>query len=114
MRRRLTVVSVVAALAAQAAAIAGMSSIDTLLRAHFHFSAAQIAEVHRGRPISTSIAGSMDREMVAVGAVRIDAPPERLLEVMRDIQKFESGSGFLQTANALQELWNCKKKQERL
>ena len=35
--------------------------------------------------------------MVAAGAVRIDAPAERLLEVLRDIQKFESGSGFLKT-----------------
>ena len=35
--------------------------------------------------------------MIAAGAVRIDAPVERLLEVLRDIQKFESGSGFLKT-----------------
>jgi len=97
MRTRLTVISGVLAVAAHATVVAGVSSIDTLLQSHFRFSATQIAEVHRGRPVSTSIPGSMDREMVAVGAVRIDAPAERLLEVMRDIQKFEAGSGFLQT-----------------
>ena len=75
----------------------GASPIDALLRSHFRFSAAQIAEVHRGRAVTTSIPGSLDREMVAVGAVRIQAPAERLLVVMRDIQKFESGSGFLKT-----------------
>ena len=74
-----------------------MSTIDTLLRTHFRFSAAQVADVERGRAVTMSLPGSMDREMVAAGAVRIDAPAERLVEVLRDIEKFESGSGFLKT-----------------
>ena len=77
--------------------LGGVSSIDTLLRTHFRFTAAQVAEVQRGRAVSVSLPGSIDREMVAAGAVRIDAPAERLLEVLRDIQKFESGGGFLKT-----------------
>ncbi len=73
------------------------SGIDALLRSHFHFTTAQVLEVQRGRAVSVSLPGSLDREMVAAGAVRIDAPAERLLEVLRDIQKFESGGGFLKT-----------------
>jgi hypothetical protein len=83
--------------AVHAAPIRGVSSIDTLLRSHFRFTAAQVSEVQRGRAVSVSLPGRIDREMVAAGAVRIDAPVERLLEVLRDIQKFESGGGFLKT-----------------
>ncbi len=94
---RLAAVSAALILAAHATSASAVSSIDTLLRSHFRFTPAQIAEVHRGRAVSVSLPGSLDREMVAVGAVRIGAPAERLLEIMRDVQKFESGSGFLKT-----------------
>ncbi len=71
--------------------------IDALLTSHFRFSAAQIADVHRGKAVSVSLMGSLDREILAAGAVRIAAPPERLLEVFSDIEKLETGGGFLKT-----------------
>ena len=80
-----------------AATLAGVSSIDALLRTHFHFSATQIAEVQRGHAVSASLPGSMDREIVAAGAIRIEAPPEKLLALVRDIETFESGTGFVTT-----------------
>ncbi len=94
---KLAAMSAAIVVAAHVAAIQGVSSIDTLLRTHFRFTAAQVSEVQRGRAVSVSLPGTMDREMIAAGAVRIDAPVERLLEVLRDIQKFESGGGFLKT-----------------
>jgi len=77
--------------------IVGVSSIDTLLRSHFRFSAAQVSDVQRGRAISVSMPGSIYREIVAAAAVRIDAPAERLLDLVRDIRRLESGPGFLKT-----------------
>ena len=97
MLTRLAALSAVIVITGHVTAVAGVSSIETLLRTHFRFSAAQIAEVQRGRAVTLSLPGSLDREMIAAGAVRIDAPAERLLEVLRDIQKFESGGGFLKT-----------------
>ena len=97
MRIRLAALTAAIVSAALVPTLGSVSSIDTLLRTHFRFTDAQIAEVQRGRAVTLSLPGSMDREMVAAGAVRIDAPAERLLEVMRDIQKFESAKGFLKT-----------------
>jgi hypothetical protein len=97
MSNRLAALTVALVVAAHAPALLGVSSIDTLLQSHFRFTAAQVSEVQRGRAVSVSLPGTIDREMVAAGAVRIDAPAERLLEVLRDIQRFESGSGFLKT-----------------
>lgn len=71
--------------------------VDAMLRTHFRFSAAQIAEVRQGRPVAIGLPGSLDREIVIVGAIRIAAPAERLLTVFRDIERFESASGFLVT-----------------
>jgi len=94
---RLAAITAAIVTATHVATIGGVSTIDTLLRTHFRFSAAQVADVERGRAVTMSLPGSMDREMVAAGAVRIDAPAERLVEVLRDIEKFERGGGFLKT-----------------
>lgn len=97
MLSRLVVVTAAFVVGLYALVAPAVSSIDTLLRTNFHFTSAQILEVQRGRAISVSLPGSIDRELVAAGAVRIDAPAERLLEVLRDIQRFEQGTGFLAT-----------------
>jgi hypothetical protein len=71
--------------------------IDTLMASLFKFDKSQIEEVRHGRPVAVSLPGSMDREFVAGGAVRIEAPLERLLDRFRDIERLERGRGFLQT-----------------
>lgn len=78
-------------------ASADTAAVDRILRADFHFNPSQIAEVHKGGVVTTSIPGSMDREIVVVGAVRIPRPAETVLALFRDIERTESGSGFLQT-----------------
>ena len=94
--RRVAVTAAIVVLAYVPAMI-GVSSIDTLLRSDFRFTAAQVADVHRGRAVSVSMPGSIYREIVAAAAVRIDAPAERLLDLVRDIRRLESGPGFLKT-----------------
>jgi hypothetical protein len=101
-RRVLIAAVAVVGLAAPAAGVFGRATpdvafVDALLKSQFRFSATQIADVHRGRAVSVSLMGSLDREIVAAGAVRIEASPERLLEVFSDIEKLEIGGGFLKT-----------------
>jgi len=72
-------------------------AIDVLLAGQFGFDKAQIEEVRHGRPVAVSLPGSMDREFLAAGAIRIEAPINRLIDRFRDIEKLESGAGFVQT-----------------
>jgi hypothetical protein len=96
--RSVTWVAALGALGALAAAAStGPPDAAAILRAYFRFSESQLAEVRRGRPVSIGLQGSMDREIVVGGAVRIETPPERLLDVFRDIERLESGKGFLTT-----------------
>jgi hypothetical protein len=70
---------------------------EDLLETAFGFTGAQVAAVERGEVVAVTLAGSVDREVAVAGAVRIAAPPERLVEVVRDVERLESGPGFLQT-----------------
>jgi hypothetical protein len=74
-----------------------LPAIDTLLAGEFGFDKEQIDEVRRGRPVAVSLPGSIDREILVAGAIRIDAPVEKLLDRFRDIERLESGPGFVQT-----------------
>src|SRR5688500_3826497 len=96
MLRRIAMTAAIVVVAL-VAAVDGVSSIDTLLRSHFKFTAAQVSDVQRGRAVSVSMPGSIYREIVAAAAVRIDTPAERLLDLVRDIRRLESGPGFLKT-----------------
>jgi hypothetical protein len=83
--------------AARGASESARPDVDAMLREHFAFSDAQIADVHRGQPVAVGIPGSLEREIVVGGAVSIAAPAERLLAVFRDIERLEAGGGFLVT-----------------
>lgn len=69
--------------------------LDRLLGDGLGLSAAQLADVRRGEPVTTVLPGSVDRELVLAGAIRIEAPVDRTMAVMRDIERFESGVRFL-------------------
>ena len=71
-----------------------LPAIDTLLAGEFGFDKEQIDEVRRGRPVAVSLPGSIDREILVAGAIRIDAPVEKLLDRFRDIERFERGPGI--------------------
>ena len=76
---------------------AGAPSVRQLLAKYFHFDRHQIDEVERRKAVSVSLPGSLDREILAAGAVRIGAPARRVLNLFRDIETLESGTGFLTT-----------------
>jgi hypothetical protein len=77
--------------------VSAAPSVIDLLGTYFHFDKRQIEEVERRRPVSVSLPGSLDREILAAGAIRIETPAERVLDLFRDIEKLESGTGFLTT-----------------
>jgi len=71
--------------------------LDQFLAKELLAKPAEIARVHEGRPYVTLLASPVDREIVVAGVVKIAAPAERTVAAIRDIEKFESGGGFLQT-----------------
>jgi hypothetical protein len=68
-----------------------------ILGATLGFTAAQVAAVERGEVVAVALPSTVDREVAVAGAVRIAAPPERLVEVVRDVERLESGPGFVRT-----------------
>jgi hypothetical protein len=69
--------------------------IERLLVDSLGFSAAQLAAVRRGDPVTVALPGSVDRELVLAGAIRIAASTDRTVAIMRDIERFEAGVRFL-------------------
>jgi hypothetical protein len=72
-------------------------SLGRFLATRFGFSAAQIAAVRAGRPIAVNMPSSLDREVAVAGAIHIDATAERLVALLQDVERLESGTGFLRT-----------------
>jgi len=71
--------------------------LDRFLSSELAARPADIARVHEGRPYVTPLPGAVDREVVVAGIIRIDAPPERTVATIRDIENFERGPGFIHT-----------------
>lgn len=69
--------------------------LERLLTETLGFTPAQLATLRRGDAVTTTLPGSVDRELVMAGAIRIQAPPERTVAIVRDIERFESGARFL-------------------
>lgn len=72
-------------------------SLEALLRERLRFTPAQVSAVERGEAIAVDMASSLAREIVVGGVVHIDAPPERMVDLVKDIERLESGGGFLRT-----------------
>jgi hypothetical protein len=76
---------------------AGPSSLETFLRAKLRLTDAQVAAVGRGEAVAVDVASTLAREILVAGVVHIDAAAERTLDLIREIERLESGPGFLQT-----------------
>jgi hypothetical protein len=72
-------------------------SVDWLLRSRFGFTTAQIAALQRGVPVAALLPSRVDREVAVGGAIRIRAAADRLLALLQDVERLESGPGFLHT-----------------
>lgn len=69
----------------------------SFLRTRFQLDERQMAAVRQGQPVIAPIPEAVSREVVVGGVVRIDAPPERTVALVRSIERLESGKGFLHT-----------------
>jgi hypothetical protein len=91
--------------AACACAVAGASSrpvpersgLEQMLRGRFGMSTSQVAAVQQGRPVAVSLPGSVDREIQVGGAVHVAASADHLAALLQDVERLESGRGFLHT-----------------
>ena len=72
-------------------------SLGTLLETKFGFSAAQVATIRRGQPVARVLPSSVDREVAIGGAVHVKASAERLVDLLQDVERLESGKSFLAT-----------------
>lgn len=91
-----------AAIVACGAAVAGWQPLAVqpaephrLLRTVAGFSPADLAQLDRGEPIAR-VLDTESREVAIVGAVRIQAPRDRLLARYRDISNLQSSDAVLQ------------------
>ena len=87
----------VAASTSQAQQSANATALDQFLSRELLAKPAEITRIHEGRPYVTLLPSTQDREIVVGGVVKIAAPAEQTVAAIRDIEKFESGAGFVQT-----------------
>jgi hypothetical protein len=73
------------------------TSLQDFLRQQLRLTPAQVAAVERGEAVAVDVPSSLAREIVVGGVVRIEAPADRLVALVRDIERLESGAGFLRT-----------------
>ena len=72
-------------------------AVESFLRQRLRLTTAQIGAVNRGEAVALDLRSEVDREIAVAGVVRIAAPAERLVALVHDIERFESGEGFLAT-----------------
>ena len=82
---------------AGAAAAAESPSVRTILTDLFRLGPADLEQVAHGQPVAVTLPSGLDREILAVGAVRIATPATRVRDLFRDIETLEAGKGFVQT-----------------
>ena len=71
--------------------------LHDLLVGQLKFSAAQLAAVRRGDPVTAGLPAPLPSQIGVAGAVRINTPPTRLVAMVRDIESLERGKGFIAT-----------------
>lgn len=73
------------------------TDFERFLSTQLRVGTADISRIRQGQPLVVAMPGAVDREVAMAGVVRIDAPAERTIAVIEDIERFERGKGFLQT-----------------
>jgi hypothetical protein len=74
----------------------GGANLNSPLTAHFAFTAADFAELQRGRVIKRSMDARTPGEIGVVGAVRVHATKSSFINRVRDIERFKRGPDVLQ------------------
>ena len=93
------VLAVAAAVLALHASVAAQSHVSAaqLLGQRFGFTPGQLAAVDAGTPVAVVLPSSVDREIAVAGAVFVHATAARLVSVLQDVERLESGEGFIRT-----------------
>jgi hypothetical protein len=63
----------------------------------FGFTPEQLAAVDAGTGVAVVLPSSVDREVAIAGAVLVRATGARLVSVLQDVERLESGKGFIRT-----------------
>jgi hypothetical protein len=71
--------------------------LESFLRSRLGFTPSQIAAVRRGQPVAEALPTTVDREIQVGGAVHVSAPAERMVALLQDVERLESGEGFIKT-----------------
>jgi hypothetical protein len=88
--------AVILALHASAAARSHESAAQ-LFGQRFGFTASQLAAVDAGTSVAVVLPSSVDHEIAVAGAVFVQATASRLASALQDVERLESGKGFIQT-----------------
>jgi hypothetical protein len=70
--------------------------LQTLLTRDLKFSAGDLADLQHGKVVKRAVDTSAAGEVAVVGAVRVNAPKEKLVEAYRDIAHFKRGPDVLE------------------
>lgn len=94
-----SLLAVAAASLALHASVAAQSQVSAaqLLGQRFGFTPNQLAAVDAGTSVAVTLPSSVDREIAIAGAVFIHATAARLVSVLQDVERLESGEGFIRT-----------------
>lgn len=98
--KKVGLVGLVAAVIVHAVLAAPAPGLDpevaTVLTRYLRFSPGQLADLQRGKVVRHGVAATVPGEMAVAGAVRVSAPPERLVEAVRRIAEFKRSPDVLQ------------------
>jgi hypothetical protein len=91
--------AVAAAILALHVSVAAQSdaSAAQLLAQRFGFTPVQLAAVNAGTSVAVVLPSSVDCEIAVAGAVFVRATAARLGSVLQDVERLESGEGFIRT-----------------
>ncbi len=98
--RRLGVLS----MACMAVAVAALGQprpeaarLDAFLRSRFGLTPQQVALVRQGQPVAVALPTTVAREIQVGGAIHVRATAERVTNLLQDVERLESGEGFIRT-----------------
>lgn len=86
MRLKIAFVALVGAVASLPAQ-SSRTALEAVLRGSLGLQSAQIVAINRGEAVTVALPATLDREILVSGAVRIQAPAERTVSLLRDIDR---------------------------
>ncbi len=71
--------------------------VEPFLRSRLGLTARQVAAVRQGHPVAVALSTTVDREVQVGGAIHVRAAADRVAALLQDVERLESGEGFLKT-----------------